>query len=185
MQDDDIVKLFLARSETAVAELSNKFGHFCYTIAFNILSNYQDSEECVNDTYLTAWNIIPPNQPRKLSSFLGRITRNIALDKFDYNTAKKRNGEFDLILSELEECISSPADVEKQYNEGETATYISTFLRKLDFEHRNVFMRRYWYADSISDISKRFEISESKVKSMLFRIRNKLRFFLEKEGVEI
>lgn len=185
MHDDDIVKLFWARSETAISELSSKFGHYCYTIAYNVLSNYQDAEECVNDTYLTTWTIIPPNQPNNLSAFIGRIIRNIALDKYDYNIAKKRNGTFDALLSELDECISSPADVEKQCSEGEIAACISAFLRKLDYENRNVFLRRYWYSDSVSNIAGRFEMSESKVKSMLFRTRNKLRFFLEKEGIEL
>jgi RNA polymerase sigma factor (sigma-70 family) len=185
VQDDDIIQLLWERSEAAVSELSDKFGHFCYTIAFNILSNYQDAEECVNDTYMRAWNAIPPTRPRWLPAFLGRIARNIALDRYDYNTAKKRNGQFDLILSELEECISSPADVEQQYAEGEIAAHINTFLHRMNGQDRNIFLRRYWYSDSIADIAGRFGISESKVKSMLFRTRNKLRFFLQKEGIEL
>ena len=115
--------------------------------------------------------------------YLGRITRNIALDKYDYNSAKKRNGEFDLILSELEDCISSADNVEAEYEAGEVATHISEFLRSVDVISRQVFVRRYWYSDCIAEIAIRFGMSESKVKSLLFRIRSKLKIHLEKEGV--
>ena len=181
LEEREIVDLFWARSEIAIAETSRKFGHYCMAIAQNILSNRNDAEECVNDTYLAAWNTIPPSRPDKLLAFLGRITRNIALDKYDYNKAQKRNGEFDLVLYELIDCI--PA--QDNYEEGQTAKAISVFLRGLDVDSRNTFIRRYWYSDSISEISKRFGMSGSKVKSMLFRTRKKLRIHLEKEGVSL
>jgi RNA polymerase sigma-70 factor (ECF subfamily) len=145
------------------------------------LSNRRDAEESVNDAYLAAWNMIPPSRPAKFSAFLGRITRNIALNKYDYNKAKKRNSEFDLVLSELGDCISTYDD----YEEGQIAKAISIFLRNMDSDSRNTFIRRYWYSDSISEVSRRFGMSESKVKSMLFRTRQKLRIYLEKEGVVI
>lgn len=185
MDDKEIITLYLQRSQMAIIETKSKYGHYCRAIASNILSNYADIEECENDTYMAAWNIIPPNWPNKLSVFLGRVIRNIALDKYSYNKAKKRNNEFDVILSELEECLSSPDTVENQYEHGELAKSISKFLYTIDREARSVFIRRYWYSDSIKEISTNFNMSSSKVKSMLHRTRSKLKKHLEKEGFEI
>lgn len=183
MDDENIIDLFWERSELAIAETSTKYGIYCRTIALNILSNHSDAEECENDTYIAAWNAMPPTRPTKLLAFLGRLTRNIALDKYDYNTAKKRNGEFDILLSELEECLHSPNNVETEFESGQVSKAISEFLRTIDSEQRVTFIRRYWFLDSIKDISSKFGISESKVKSMLFRTRNKLKIYLEKEGI--
>lgn len=185
MEDQGIVYLYLQRSQQALLETKNKYGAYCKAIARNILSNYSDIEECENDTYLAAWNAIPPNKPRKLSVFLGRITRNIALDKYGYNTAKKRNREFEVILTELEGCLASPDTVETEYEAGEVAILINQFLYKTDEQARNLFIRRYWYSDSIEDLSLRFHMSSSKVKSILFRTRNKLRDYLDQEGVNL
>lgn len=182
MEDQEIIHLYLHRSQQAIIETKNKYGAYCKVIARNILSNYSDIEECENDTYLAAWNAIPPNIPRKFSIFLGRITRNIALDKYGYNTAKKRNHEFEVILTELEDCLASPVTVDIQYEAGEIVNVINQFLYVIDEQARNLFIRRYWYSDSIKEISKRFNMSGSKVKSILFRTRNKLRVHLEKEG---
>lgn len=146
MEDEQIVDLYWERSETAIHETKNKFGRLCYTIAYNILSSQADAEECENDTYFVAWKTIPPTRPKKLSNFLGRLTRNIALDKYDYNTAQKRNREFDLILSELDNMISSPTNVEDIYECGQVAKTLSMFLRSINDENRNIFLRRYWYA---------------------------------------
>ena len=140
MDDKEIITLYWQRSQIAIIETKSKYGHYCRAIASNILSNYADIEECENDTYMTAWNIIPPNRPNKLSVFLGRVIRNIALDKYSYNKAKKRNNEFDVILSELEECLSSPDTVENQYEHGELARSISKFLYTIDREARSVFI---------------------------------------------
>ncbi len=185
MEDESIVYLYLQRSQQAILETKKKYGAYCRVIARSILSNYCDIEECENDTYLAAWNTIPPNIPRKFSVFLGRITRNIALDKHGYNTAKKRNSEFEVILAELEECIASIHTVEAEYEAGEIANYINKFLYTIDVQSRNIFIKRYWYSDSIAELSRQFDMSSSKVKSILFRTRNKLRFYLEKEGVNI
>lgn len=182
MDDDLIIDLYWERSERALLETEKKYGRYCRAIAFNILSNHSDVEECENDTYSAAWNAIPPTRPKKLSAFLGRLTRNIALDKVDYNTAQKRNCEMDVILSELGECVSSPDDVESQYIVGETVEAINTFLRSIDSHSRIVFVRRYWYSDSIKEISAGLHMSQSKIKSMLFRTRKKLKAYLEKEG---
>jgi len=185
MEDQGIVHLYLRRSQQALLETKNKYGAYCKAIARNILSNYSDIEECENDTYLAAWNTIPPNMPRKFSVFLGRIARNIALDKYGYNTAKKRNREFEVILTELEGCLASPNTVETEYEAGEIANLINQFLYEIDEQARNLFIRRYWYSDSIENISRMFNMSNSKVKSTLFRTRNKLRDYLLKEGVNL
>lgn len=185
MEDQGIVHLYIERSQQAIVETKNKYGAYCRVIARNILSSYSDVEECENDTYLAAWNAIPPTMPRKFSVFLGRITRNIALDKYGYNTAKKRNREFEVILTELEDCLSSPDTVETVYEAGEIAKVINQFLYDIDEQARHLFIRRYWYTESIKDLAERFNMSTSKVKSILFRTRNKLRIHLDKEGVKL
>lgn len=185
MEDQEILHLYLQRSQQAPLETKNKYGAYCRAIARNILSNFSDIEECENDTYLAAWHAIPPNMPRKFSVFLGRITRNIALDKHGYNTAKKRNREFEVILTELEGCLASVETVETAYEAGEIGNLINQFLYAIDEQARNIFIRRYWYSDSIVDLCMRFNMSSSKVKSILFRTRNKLRAHLDKEGVNL
>ncbi len=185
MEDSTIIDLFWQRDQSAIAETSAKYDRFCFSIAFNILKNKEDSEECVNDTYMKAWNAIPPTRPGRLQSFLGKITRNLALDRYDYNNAAKRSGEIDTILSELTECISSPESVESTYEEKYIASLISQWLRQQDEIRRNVFVRRYWYSDSIGDIARRFGMSEGRTRSMLFRLREKLKHYLRQEGVAI
>ncbi len=185
MSDKEIIDLYLNRSQQAIAETKVKYGSYCKAIARNILSNYSDVEECENDTYLAIWNVIPPQIPRKFSIFLGRITRNIALDKYGYNTAKKRNSEFEQIINELEDCLASTMTVEVQYESGEIANIINQFLYGLEEQTRNIFILRYWQSESIESLSNRFNISNSKVKSILFRARKKLRIYLEKEGVNL
>jgi RNA polymerase sigma factor (sigma-70 family) len=185
VDDSSIIDLYWNRSETAIQETQQKYGQLCKTIALNILHNNEDSDECVNDTYLAVWSAIPPSHPNHLSSFLGKITRNIALNKYDYYTADKRNSTLTLIFSELEESIPSTYDVHSHYEAGETSRLISEFLRGDSHINRMMFMRRYWFTDSISDIAEQFGMSESKVKSTLFRIRKKLKRYLEKEGVTI
>ncbi|MFD2114600.1 RNA polymerase sigma factor [Paenibacillus yanchengensis] len=185
MEDQEIVHLYLQRSQQAILETKRKYGAYCRTIARNILSSARDMEECENDTYLAVWNAIPPTKPRKLSVFLGRIIRNIALDKHSYNTAKKRYREFEVILSELESCLASTDTVETAFEAGELANEINHFLYGIEEQARNLFIRRYWYSDSIANLSIRFNMSNSKVKSILFRTRNKLRAYLVKEGVNL
>ena len=185
MEDQEIIQLYINRSQQAIVETKHKYGSYCKTIARNILLNYSDVEECENDTYLAAWKAIPPHIPRKLSIFLGRITRNIALDKFGYNTAKKRNHEFIQILNELEDCLASPMTVELQYESGEIVNLINQFLYGIDELARNLFILRYWNSDSIESLASRFNISQSKVKSILFRTRKKLRIHLERAGVSL
>lgn len=185
MDDNVIIEMFWQRIEDAIRCTSEKYGKYLLKIALNILHRNEDAEECTNDTYLAAWNQIPPNRPNKLLAYLGRITRNIAMDKLDYLSAKKRNSQFDVLLSELEECLSSSHTVEGEYEAGEIAGVISRFLKTTDTNTRNVFIRRYWFSDSILEIADKYDMSESKIKSMLFRTRNKLKVYLEKEGYTI
>jgi RNA polymerase sigma-70 factor (ECF subfamily) len=186
MEDETIISLYWARSESAVAETAKKYGGYLFKIAANILKNKQDSEECVNDTYMKAWNAMPPERPVKLPPFLGRITRNLSINKYEKRNAKKRGGdETALIFDELEECIPSRDNIEKDYEGGLTGEMISRFLRTVSEESRIVFVRRYWYADSVALISGRLKISQSKVKTTLFRTRAKLREYLEREGVSV
>ncbi len=185
MEDEKILELYWQREERAIAETKEKYGHYCQTISYNILNNYEDAKECENDTYNALWNLIPPNRPHYFKAYLGRVVRNISLSKYDYNSAKKRNSTMDLIISELEECLVGKEDVAVSYEEGQIAKHISEFLRTEEKLKRQVFVRRYYYSDSIATISRQFGISESKVKSMLFRLRNKLKCYLEKEGVRI
>lgn len=182
MDDELIIDLFWKRSETAISETERKYGSYCRSIAYGILSDRQDTEECVNDTWLRAWDAIPPQRPSKLSAFLGRITRNLSLDRYDYNHAAKRSHPMDQLLSELDECI---ADQRDDYAQKELTDILNQFLRSLDREKRNLFLRRYWYCESIETLAKRYGLSESAVKSSLFRVRNKLKAYLEKEGVGI
>lgn len=186
MEDSEIIELFFTRSESAISETVKKYGKYCSKIAMNILSSSEDAEECISDAYLSAWNNIPPVRPTLFSAFLGRIVRNLSINKYKANHTKKRGGhETNLVLSELEECIPSGSNVESEQEAKVIAKTIDSFLRTIDDESRIIFVRRYWYADSIADISSCYHMSESKVKSMLFRIRNKLRTYLEKEGIAL
>ena len=145
MSDENIIALFWARSETAIQSTAEQYGRYLMKIARNILHYDEDAEECVNDTYFTAWRQIPPDRPNRLLPYLGRITRCLALNRFDYLTAQKRRADFSVQLDELEECLSHPESVEAQYESGELATAISAFLRSLSAEKRNLFIRRYWF----------------------------------------
>lgn len=186
MEDNQIVALYWQRSERAISETAGKYGKYCYTIAYNILYNNEDADESVNDTYMGAWNSMPPNKPDILSAFLGKITRNIALNKWRRKNAQKRGeGQVAVALDELTECIPAGEQVEEKIEAMELARTIDVFLAGLKETERRVFVCRYWYLDPITEICKQFGYSESKVKSMLFRIRNKLQAHLEKEGIFI
>lgn len=185
MEDSRIIELYWQRCESAITETSRKYGKLCRHIALNIVGNFSDAEECENDTYIAAWNAIPPARPNILSAFLSKIARNIALNRYEYNKAQKRNHEFDLILSELEECIADKNTVEKTYEDGMIAAMIDDFLAELTKEKRVIFVRRYWYSDSIRDIAKRMQLSESKVKTVLFRTRKELQQYLAGRGIQV
>lgn len=182
MKDIDIIKLYFARSEKAIDETNVKYGAYCKCIAYNILCNQQDSEECVNDTYLRAWNSIPPKEPSNLRTYLGRITRGLAINRYKLYSAEKRGGSTaDIVFSELEGCIPSQMRVEDSLDEKLLLKSIEDFLRRQSTEKRNIFLRRYWYCSSISDIARDFSVSESKVASILYRQRMKLKEHLESE----
>ncbi len=185
MEDSQIIELYWQRSENAIIETSNKYSRLLLSISLNILGNYSDAEECENDTYVAAWNTIPPTRPGIFSAFLSKIVRNISINRYEYNRAKKRNSEYDLILSELEECVASEMSVEDSYAAGEISAYIDEFLQTQKQETRVIFVRRYWYADPVKDIAQRMKISESKVKTVLFRTRNELQKYLAERGVVV
>ncbi len=186
MDDQQIIELYWARSESAIAETDKKYGKLCRRIALNILANPQDSEECVSDTYLKVWSVIPPKRPVKLSAFLGKITRNLAINRYEKATAGKRGGgEVPVALEELAECIPDPNSVERAVDNRILADKLNVFLGGLSVEARKIFMRRYWEVCSVQEIAEIYGISESKVKVSLFRTRGKLRSFLEQEGIAL
>ena len=184
MEDQQIIELFNEHSETAISETAKKYGKYCYTIAYHILYNEQDSEECVNDTYFKTWEAIPPQYPNKLAAFLGKITRNIALNRYRYYIRQKREkNQVTLALEELQECIPDSNSIEQAIEEKYLIEVINRFLYDLPKEKRMIFLRRYWYLSSIQEIAGDYEMSESKVKMTLLRVRNKLKQLLEKEGI--
>ena len=182
MEEKEIIRLFMNRSEEAVSACDKKFGAYCRTVAKNILGNDDVAEECVNDAYFTLWNLIPPNSPESLKAFAGRITHNIAVNFLRKKFAQKRGcGEAEIALSEFEECIPESGTVEEKIESKEITKIIEKFLYSNPPEKRNIFIRRYWYMFSVSEIAKTYGISESKVKSILFRMRKELKKELEKE----
>ncbi len=184
MNDAAIVTLYWERSERAIEETAAKYGRYCHSIAYNILYNEEDAKECVNDTYMSAWNSMPPHRPEILSTFLGKITRRISLKKWRYKNAEKRGGgEVPLALEELMECIPAGGHIGERIEAEELSKAISEFLLKLKDTERRVFVLRYWYLKSVVDISKQFGFSESKVKSILYRVRLRLLEYLKKEGM--
>ena len=186
MEDAAIVALYWARDEQALAETAAKFGTYCRKIADNILHSAHDAEECENDTWLAAWNSMPTNRPARLAPYLGRITRNLALDRFDRAAAQKRgSGQTCAPLDELAECVAAPGSVEDSFDAAETGRLISAFLRRQSPESRIIFLRRYWYGEDIAAIARGLGCGESRVKSALFRTRKALRGFLEKEGITV
>lgn len=185
MEDTEIVNLYWKREERAVEETAKKYGGYCYSIANNILSNHEDSEESVNDTYIEAWNAIPPHRPLFLSSFLGKITRRIAIDKWRSTRAQKRGGgEISEVLEEMKDCVAYEDSAERHLEKQMLAQALNDFLGALSEPERKIFVYRYFYMDSVESICKRLGYSESKVKSILFRIRGKLRIYLHKEGFQ-
>lgn len=186
MQDNQIIELYFRRDERAIAESSVKYGLYCTSIAQNILQNMQDSEECVNDTWLSAWNSIPPAQPSVLKTYLGRITRNLAIDKWRRNHSQKRGfGEVAVALDEISEITASGYTVDDQYRDQEFMRIFNLFLRTLPERDRNVFIRRYYFTDSVPDIAAWFGMTQANVLKVLSRTRSKLKNYLDKEWYEI
>lgn len=184
MEDEEIIQLYFARNQQAIKETEQKYGKLCLRIAKNLLSSPEDAEECVNDTYLALWDHIPPAHPAYLASFICKVTRNLSLKKLEHTTAQKRSPDAVISLSELSDILpdsSMRASIESR----ELGQLISAFLWGEKEEVRNVFIRKYWFFDSVGDIAKRYSYSESKVKSMLLRTRSRLKKYLMKEGIAI
>ena len=181
MDDDAIVRLYHARSESAISETAAKYGGFCMSIALNILSLREDAEECVNDTYHAAWLRMPPELPDSLRAFLGRITRNISISRFRRNRAAKRFSGMELMLSELEECIPDGTSVERAVDGDRLTGIINGWLDSLTEDDRALFVRRYWYGDAVNDIARELGCSPNRVSQRLFGLRKKLKETLEKE----
>ena len=185
MEDSKIIDLFFAREEQAIEELDRKHGSVVRKTAANILRDRQDVEECVNDTYLGVWNNIPPQRPNPLISFVCRIARNLAVSRLRRETAARRNSSFDLVLDELEDFIPSRMNVEMDYETKELIAAINRFLSELDYDDRFLFVRRYWFADSVKDIAAAMHSRENRISVRLFRLREKLKKSLKKEGYPV
>lgn len=186
MQDESIVALYWERDEAAIEETKNKYERYLFKIAHNILSDFEDSQESVNDTYLAAWNTMPPHKPTILSTYLGKLTRRISIDIFRRkNRSKRRASEYAISLSELEECVTDGSNPEEELEVKLLANAINDFLRTLPKDARNLFIGRYYFLDSLRDAAEYCGMSESRAKSLLFRTRCNLRVYLEKEGFKI
>jgi len=184
MEDRDIVALFWQRSGDAIPAASGKYGGYCTAIAANILPDPRDAEECVNDTWLGAWNAMPEQRPSLLGAFLGRITRNLAFDRFRSRHAQKRGGgELPLVLEELAACVPASPSAAQAAEDAELERAVDGFLHTLPERDRDIFLRRYWYAEPLSEVAGRYGMKLNTVKSSLYRSREKLRAFLEQEGV--
>ena len=184
MEDLQIIELYFAREERAIEETAQKYGRYCFAVANNILTDEPESEECVNDTYMRTWNAIPPTRPAVFRSFLAKITRNLALDRIDKRNAEKRGGRVAESLDELSECVGGPDGFEA-LEVVEITKIINEHLRTESELSRNIFIRRYFYLDSIAEISRKYYIKESKVKTLLYRTRQRLAKRLQKEGVAV
>ena len=185
MDDKEIIKLYNERNEQAISASDKVYGKYCYSIAYRIVDNESDAKEIVNDTYLKAWNTIPPQSPDSLRGYLGMLARSIAIDRLRYYRSDKRGGvRVDAVIMELSECAGNSygGDIVDKMALGKA---LNSFLKSLKERNRNIFIRRYWYVDSVSEIAVRFSLSENAVKAILLRARRSLEKYLEKEGVKL
>lgn len=183
MEDEKIVQLYWDRDEQAIPETSGKYGNYCMSIARNILGSAEDAEEYVNDTYLHAWNAMPPHRPGMLSTFLGKLARNLSLNRYQHNTAEKRGGgQSAAVLDELGELVSGGDEPEQACDRRELIEAINAFLDALPRDKRRIFVCRYWYFDSVSEIAARFGITENRVSVTLSRLRRKMHDYLSERG---
>ena len=184
MEDNKIIDLFLTRNEDAIRHTADAYGRRLFTLADNILKNDQDAEESVNDTYMRSWDTIPPQRPNYFFAYLAKICRNCSLSRLQWNSSAKRNAEVVSLTQEMENCIPDRS-YERKLEGEEIGRVLNAFLDSISLESRLIFMRRYWYTDSIAEIAARYSISEGKVKTQLHRTRNKLQLFLAKEGIYV
>lgn len=182
MDDAQIITLYFKRDETAIAETAAKYGAFCHSVARNILSIDADAEECVSDTYLQAWNAIPPQCPDRLGAWLGRVVRNIAINLWHKNHRKKRYAGMELLLDELAECIPSPRSVEHEIQEKELTEIINRWLTFLSKEDRILFLRRYWNGEAVNMLAKEWGMSQGSLAKRMYRLRQALKLVLMQEG---
>ena len=186
MDDSQIVELYLSRDESAIAQTSQKYGTKLRRIANNVLSDIDASEECENDAYLQTWNLIPPNEPRTyLFAFVGRIIRHLAIDRLRYDNRQKRYALFCELTDEMQECLPGNSNVSQEIDAKELTQLINEFLESCTEEQRNIFVRRYWYFDSVADICAKYSLPQSKVKTALFRMREKLQKRLTDGGFAV
>lgn len=186
MDDNNIIELFWRRDQKAVAAAADKYGGYCRAIAGRILPSPEDAEECVNDALYRAWQSIPPQRPASLGAFLGRLTRNLSVDRWRQDSAQKRGGgQAALALSELEECVPAPSRVEDELDARLLASCLDRFVRSLPDTERRVFLRRYWYLCSVKEVAEQGGMSASRAASMLYRLRKSLKKFLEEEGITV
>lgn len=183
MEDNQIIDLYFCRDESALTETAKKYGTFCQRIAMNVLSIREDAEECVNDTYHTAWNQIPPTKPDSFKAFLGRIVRNFAISKYRALHAKKRFNGLEVMLSELGDCVPATESVEQEIEAKELTEHINTWLAGLKKEDRVLFVRRYWYGNDVRELAKRCGVTATQMTQRMLRLRRKLKVFLEEKGV--
>lgn len=183
MDDSRIVQLYWDRDEEAIPASEEKYGGYCTVIAVNILASREDAEECVNDTWMNAWNTIPPRRPHLLRTFLVKLTRNLALNRYKHNTADKRGGgELPLVFDELDGCVSGKEDIQQSFDRRELMSAVNDFLATLPMKKRQLFVCRYWYADGVAQIAARFGMSEGAVSMTLSRLRERLREYLTERG---
>ena len=186
MNDNEIVQLLFDRDEAGIKAAVKKYKSYCMKIAENITGSRQDAEECVNDAFLKVWELIPPNRPEMLATFLGKLTRNISINRRKRNTAEKRGrGEAALVLEELSETVKGNEDVEREFDRQELSREINTFLETLPEHKRNIFICRYWYCDSVKKIAAEWGMSRTSVSVMLHRLREKLKTHLRKRGYDV
>lgn len=184
LEDSELINLYVNRSEKAISQTAAKYNKYCHSIAHGILRNNEDSEECVNDTYLNAWNSIPPHLPEKLSCFLGKITRNLALNIYEKkHTAKRGKGQIEMALSELAECVDMNSDIENESERQQIRDVINEFLKNQNMQRKNIFIQRYWYLMSIKEIGVQHDMNDNQIKSVLYQMRNELKKILVKEGL--
>lgn len=186
MDDNTIVQMFWDRNQNAISVTSEKYGAYCMSIAYNILGNYQDAEECVSDTYLNTWNSIPTNRPKMLSTYLGKIVRNLSFNIYKKKKAQKRgSGQISLVIEELADVITDSNDIENEWNKKLLIESINSYLSELPDVKRRIFVCRYWYADSVKDIAGRFGMTENNVSVTLQRLRSQLHNYLVERGFEL
>lgn len=185
IEDREIIALYNARDEGAIIRTQERYGSFCYRIARNILSIHEDAEECVSDTYQVVWNRIPPERPLSLRAFLGRITRNLSISRYRANHAQKRYNGMEILLSELNDCVPDATGVEDIADGNRLSELISDWLESLPREDCNLFVRRYWYGESVKALAKEWKCNANQLTQKLFRMRQKLKQWLEKEGVAV